>query len=190
MPSDFGDESGEKFCDWLLQIGQDAGRDAMQSAAKRLSVALKKTKGGLGEEGTQERPEWARLKLDELTELEGYDTIKQIIDENLNEVGIDHEFFHDEKTGAEALVFRVEDAGKVARVFDELIDDVDKSLDAADSRLDHSREKQAEHDVDRDAESLEKRVARVRQASEALDSGRKKTREVGREDKFQEVKTK
>ena len=45
MPSDFGDESGEKFCDWLMDIGQQAGQEAMHAAARKLSVALKHTKG-------------------------------------------------------------------------------------------------------------------------------------------------
>ena len=48
MPSDFGDESGEKFCDWLMDIGQQAGQEAMHAAARKLSVALKHTKGDLG----------------------------------------------------------------------------------------------------------------------------------------------
>ena len=33
MPSDFGDESGEKFCDWLMDIGQQAGQEAMHAVS-------------------------------------------------------------------------------------------------------------------------------------------------------------
>ena len=29
MPSDYGDDSGEKLVDWMLRIGQDAGGAAM-----------------------------------------------------------------------------------------------------------------------------------------------------------------
>ena len=68
MPSDFGDESGEKFCDWLMDIGQQAGQEAMHAAARKLSVALKQTKGDLGVDEAE--PKWARLNLDELSNME------------------------------------------------------------------------------------------------------------------------
>lgn len=36
MPSDFGDESGEKLFDWMLRIGQDASEAALLTSAERL----------------------------------------------------------------------------------------------------------------------------------------------------------
>lgn len=32
MPSDYGDDSGEKLVDWMLRIGQDAGGAAIVSS--------------------------------------------------------------------------------------------------------------------------------------------------------------
>lgn len=192
MPSDFGDESGEKFCDWLMDIGQQAGEDAMQAAAHKLTIALKKTKGDITDEDVS--PMWARLSLDELSQLEGFDNIKQILEAQLNESGVEHSFFIEEKTGKESLLFKHEDAGKVDRVFDELIEDVDKSLTRASAELAKSQEanKAQEKRVERDAEPLDKRVSRVRSSSAALESSHSKerSRDAGREDKFQEVKTK
>lgn len=192
MPSDFGDESGEKFCDWLMDVGQQAGQDAMHAAARKLSVALKHAKGDLGADDAE--PKWARLNLDELSKIEGYDSIKQILDKQLNDSGADHSFFVDEKTGRESLLFKHEDAAKVDRVFDELIDDVDRSLARADAQLSQGKEpaKAQTKEASRDSEPLEKRSARVRASSAALEAerGQGRGRDIGREDKFQEVKTK
>lgn len=192
MPSDFGDESGEKFCDWLMDIGQQAGQEAMHAAARKLSVALKHTKGDLGVDNTE--PKWARLNLDELSKMEGYDSIKQILDKQLEDAGVEHSFFADAKTGQESLLFKHEDASKVDRVFDELIDDVDRSLERADQQLSQGKEpvKTKTKETNRDSEPLEKRSARVRASSAALEAerGQGRGRDIGREDKFQEVKTK
>ena len=138
MPSDFGDESGEKFCDWLMDIGQQAGQEAMHAAARKLSVALKHTKGDLGVDEAE--PKWARLNLDELSKMEGYDSIKQILDKQLEDAGVEHSFFVDDRTGQESLLFKHEDASKVDRVFDELIEDVDRSLERADTQLSRGEE--------------------------------------------------
>ena len=138
MPSEFGDESGEKFCDWLMDIGQQAGQEAMHAAARKLSVALKHTKGDLGVDEAE--PKWARLNLDELSKMEGYDSIKQILDKQLEDAGVEHSFFVDDRTGQESLLFKHEDASKVDRVFDELIEDVDRSLERADTQLSRGEE--------------------------------------------------
>lgn len=192
MPSDFGDESGEKFCDWLMDIGQQAGQEAMHAAARKLSVALKHTKGDLGVDEAE--PKWARLNLDELSKMEGYDSIKQILDNQLEDAGVEHSFFVDDRTGQESLLFKHEDASKVDRVFDELIEDVDRSLERADTQLSRGEEpaKTQTKETSRDSEPLEKRSARVRASSAALEAGRSqgRGRDIGREDKFQEVKTK
>ena len=192
MPSDFGDESGEKFCDWLMDIGQQAGQEAMHAAAHKLSVALKRAKGDLDVDDAE--PKWARLNLDELSKMEGYDSIKQILAKQLDDSGVDHSFFIDEKTGKESLLFKHEDASKVDRVFDELIEDVDRSLKRADAQLSRDKEptKTQAKEAGRDSEPLEKRSARVRASSAALEAerGQGHGRDIGREDKFQEVKTK
>ena len=36
MPSDFGDESGERLVDWLEYIGQSAGDNVMCASAEKL----------------------------------------------------------------------------------------------------------------------------------------------------------
>ena len=41
MPSDFGDESGEKLFDWMLRLGQEAGQAAMTHSAARVSMAFR-----------------------------------------------------------------------------------------------------------------------------------------------------
>ena len=137
---------------------------------------------------------WARLNLDELSKIEGYDSIKQILGKQLEDAGVEHSFFVDDKTGQESLLFKHEDASKVDRVFDELIDDVDKSLERADAQLSRGEEpaKTQTKETSRDSEPLEKRSARVRASSAALEAERSqgRGRDIGREDKFQEVKTK
>ncbi len=193
MPSDFGDESGEKFCDWLMKIGQDAGQDAMHAAAKKLSIALRKTKGDTAAEYV-EKVEWARLNMVELETIEGYDSIKQILQKALTEADIDHSFMTDKQTGHESLLFRVEDAGKVDRVFDKLISDVATSLRRADEQLSKGDEpvKTKVTETNRDEEPLDRRVSRVRESAKALEGShdRSRGRASGREDKFAEVRTK
>ena len=103
MASDFGDESGEQLFDWMLRVGQDAGEDAMRKTASKLVSALKKTKGDIVGDGEaiseSEKPEWARLSLDELSSVEGYETIREILHSRLQEAGVEHGIHHDEKTG-------------------------------------------------------------------------------------------
>lgn len=193
MPSDFGDESGEKFCDWLMKIGQDAGQDAMHAAARKLSIALKKTKGDTAPEYV-EKVEWARLNMVELETIEGYDSIKQILQKALTKADIDHSFMTDKQTGHESLLFRVEDAGKVDRVFDELIGDVETSLRRADAELSKGDEpdKAKAKETSRDDEPLDARATRVRESAKALEGSHDRSRERAseREDKFAEVRAK
>ena len=37
MASDYGDEAGGKLLDWMLRIGQEAGAEAMERSARKLS---------------------------------------------------------------------------------------------------------------------------------------------------------
>ena len=80
MPSDFGDESGEKLVDWMMQVGQDMGDAAMQASANKLSEAFRNVRGDIGstsvtalsDNGSQAQGrEWARLDMHEFVELAG-----------------------------------------------------------------------------------------------------------------------
>ena len=51
MPSDFGDESGEKLFDWMVRVGQEAGQAAMSHGAARVSMAFRNSVGEIGREG-------------------------------------------------------------------------------------------------------------------------------------------
>lgn len=169
-----------------------AGRDAWFGAAVRAD--LQRARRAIDLDVDDAEPKWARLNLDELSKMEGYDSIKKILAKQLDDSGVDHSFFIDEKTGKESLLFKHEDASKVDRVFDELIEDVDKSLERADAQLSRDKEltKTQAKEAGRDSEPLEKRSARVRASSAALEAerGQGHGRDIGREDKFQEVKTK
>ena len=211
MASDFGDESGEQLFDWMLRVGQDAGEDAMRKTASKLVNALKKTRGDIVGDGEatseSEKPEWARLSLDELNSVEGYETIREILHSRLQEAGVEHGIHHDEKTGRDSLLFPIDDAAKVSDVFDGLIDDAQETCERASDRLAQQREADKENDQEavgkrdgkdarqaseRDGEPLDARCERVRASSAALEHerGRDKGRETGKEAKFREVRTK
>lgn len=51
MPSDFGDESGEKLFDWMVRVGQEAGQAAMSHGAARVSMAFRNSVGEIDREG-------------------------------------------------------------------------------------------------------------------------------------------
>lgn len=218
MPSDFGDDAGEKLCDWMLRIGQDVGSEAMRAASGRIVVALRKTRGDLGEDvpgAGDESPQWARLKLDELSSLEEYDTIRDMIDQGLEKAGVEHGFFRDGSAGRDYLLFHIEDAARVSQVFDETIGDVEAACERASTELarmarekdiaerqvakdvqrgqtDPAREAATRKDVSkcvsRDGEPLDERAARARTSAAALEQGKKETREIGRTDRFEEVR--
>lgn len=192
MPGDFGDESGEKLLDWMLDIGQTAGQDAMHAAARKLTVALKRVKGDL--DIGESSPEWASLNLDELTQVENYDSIKQIIDRHLDDAGVEHRFFTNQRSGKQTLLFRHEDAGKVDRVFEELVDDAQASLEKADQTLNKGSERAETKtkETSRDSEPLEKRAVRTRVSAAALEAerGRGRSRAPERANRAQELRTK
>ena len=85
MPSDFGDESGEKLFDWMVRVGQEAGQAAMSHGAARVSMAFRNSVGEIGREGAalanpqqpETAPEWAKLNLHEFKELPEFETIKK-----------------------------------------------------------------------------------------------------------------
>lgn len=171
MPSDYGDDSGEKLVDWMLRIGQDAGEAAMAASAKRLADAFRSARGQLSEE---EAPEgysrWAKLNMHEFENLPEYDSIKAIIDERLDAASVEHAFHND--GNAEYLVFRVEDAPEVDGIFGELEKEAEKSLDRAKERLDPAKA--------RDAERLAVQAERAKAASAASKAAREQARQVER----------
>lgn len=90
MPSDFGDESGEKLFDWMLRIGQDASEAALLTSAERLKGAFKNARGEVsraaeGIEEGEEQAQWAKLRMAEFEALPEYETIKEAIDSKLAE---------------------------------------------------------------------------------------------------------
>ena len=141
MPSDFGDESGEKLFDWMLSIGQEAGKEAMAQGAARMAMAFRSSAGDAAREGEKlknrgnadDAPEWAKLNLQEFKELPQFDTIKDAIGAKLDREALAHEFFDD--GGKSFLVFKVDEAPEVARCFNELAGEAGRACKRAEQRL-------------------------------------------------------
>ena len=124
MASDFGDESGEKLFDWLLRIGQDAGEKAMLESADKLATAFRKAREGIDEKevAASDVKTWAKLDMGEFAELPSYETLREIIDGELETRGITHEFASE--AGREFLVFKTDDVHEISEVFHRLEDTV------------------------------------------------------------------
>lgn len=170
MPSDFGDESGEKLFDWILRVGQDASEAALLSSAERLKGAFRSARGEISEaDGSavseEQEPKWAKLRLAQFEELPEYATIKEAIDSKLSSQKIEHDFFTDE-SGHDFLLFRLEDAPDVSDAFEDLEKQTDKAVDRA------LAERGIERSQVREAEPLDERAAAARSASKALDEAR------------------
>lgn len=175
MPSDFGDESGEKLFDWILKVGQDASEAALLTSAERLKGAFRNARGEIGRtaggEDGEKVAEWAKLRMSQFEVLPEYETIKEAIDSKLSSQRIDHDFFTDQ-SGHDFLLFRVEDAPDVSGAFEDLEKQTDLALDKALEARSKTREQA------RDAESLDDRAASARQASKALDEARSPERDI------------
>lgn len=176
MPSDFGDESGEKLFDWMLKVGQDASEAALLSSAERLKGAFRSVRGEIGQmaEGapaSEKTPEWGKLSMAEFEALPEYATIKEAIDSRLDAQKIEHDFFTD-KDGRDFLLFRLEDAPDVSDAFKDLEEQTDHAVDKALEERGKTREEA------RDSEPLEERAANARQASKALDDARSPERDI------------
>lgn len=175
MATDFGDESGEKLFDWMLRIGQDAGEQAMLASAEKLKNALRNARGEIsGKESPEaaEVAEWAKLNMEQFSELPEYESIKEVIDEKLNQQSIEHSFFND--AGKEHLLFRVEDAPDVSRAFQ----DIEEQTDAAFEKALEARGKTREQV--RDSQPLDERAASARESAKAVEAARGKTAEIER----------
>lgn len=175
MPSDFGDESGEKLFDWMLKVGQDASEAALLSSAEKLKSAFKNARGEVGQaaslEGQEQSVQWAKLRLAEFEALPEYETVKEAIDSKLSSQKIEHDFFTDQK-GHDFLLFRVEDAPDVSRAFQDLEEQTDRAADRALKERGKTREDA------RDAEPLDERAASARKNSKALDEAREPERDI------------
>lgn len=168
MATDYGDEAGEKLFDWMLRLGQDAGRDAIQNSATKLKQAIKNARGQAAEAtDNSEVKEHALLNLSEFEELPDYATLKQIIDEQLTQAGIEHEFVRTDDH--DSLMFKVKDAPEVDEVFANLESQVDKATEHALEELDKELTKE------RDNEPLEQKVEAAKEASKALSEAKENT---------------
>ena len=189
MPSDFGDESGEKLFDWMLRLGQEAGQAAMAHSAARASMAFRNAVGEIGHgqsaaagiERASEATEWAKLNLHEFKGLPEFETIKEIIDANLDREALSHEFFSEGEKSY--LIFRVGDAPEVARCFDELAQETTQAAKKAEQQL--SREKghaSGARDLEvlkePDKEPLQDRVEAFKKSAELVERAHGRSREV------------
>ena len=177
MPSDFGDDSGEKMVDWMIRVGQDMGGDAMMATAGKLAKAFKNAREGISaessevaEDGEQARS-WARLNLHEFEELPAYDSIREIIDERLSSKGIRHEFAS--MPEGENLIFLVEDAPDVANVFKKLEDQAGECAKTAQERLRDVVEKSKEA-------PLAEKAQAAREASKQIEHSGDRSRDITR----------
>ena len=189
MPSDFGDESGEKLFDWMLRLGQEAGQAAMAHSAARVSMAFRNAVGEIGHgqsaaagiERASEATEWAKLNLHEFKGLPEFETIKEIIDANLDREALSHEFFSEGEKSY--LIFRVGDSPEVARCFDELAQETTQAAKKAEQQL--SREKghaSGARDLEvlkePDKEPLQDRVEAFKKSAELVERAHGRSREV------------
>ena len=189
MPSDFGDESGEKLFDWMLRLGQEAGQAAMAHSAARVSMAFRNAVGEIGHgqsaaagiERASEATEWAKLNLHEFKGLPEFETTKEIIDANLDREALSHEFFSEGEKSY--LIFRVGDAPEVARCFDELAQETTQAAKKAEQQL--SREKghaSGARDLEvlkePDKEPLQDRVEAFKKSAELVERAHGRSREV------------
>lgn len=190
MPSDFGDESGEKLFDWMLRLGQEAGQAAMTHSAARVSMAFRNAVGEIGQEQSaatagieqaSEAPEWAKLNLHEFKSLPEFETIKEIIDAKLDREALQHEFFDEGEKSF--LIFRVDDAPEVARCFDELAQETARACKKAEQQL--SREKGRTSDArsletlaEPDKEPLQDRVEAFKKSAELAERAHGRSREI------------
>ena len=176
MPSDYGDDSGEKLVDWMLRIGQDAGGAAMSAGAERLANAFRNARGQAAgtpdavAEELEDAPRWAKLSMAEFEQLPEYESIRQLIDEELDRASIEHAFHNDGERGF--LVFKVEDAPDVDEVFADLERKASEALDEAKERIAQPKS--------RDAERLAVKAEQAKAASAASKAAREQVRQVER----------
>lgn len=197
MADDYGDDSGQRLYDMIVRAGTVAAersglsaRDgAMGETAARIEEALSALRRQLGDQATPgpareeprggAAPEYARLDVRELKAIDGFEELKGIIHADLEAHGVGNGFVEG-RDGRTELVFRLDDAPRVAECLDRLIEETRRAAERAE------RDARARDDGDRDAEPLEDRARRSREASEAMRDGsgardRARDRERGRD---------
>ena len=229
MADDYGDDSGQRLYDMIVRAGTVAAersglsaRDgAMGETAARIEEALSALRRQLGDQAAPgpareeprdgATPEYARLDVRELKAIDGFEELKGIIHSDLEAHGVGNGFVEG-RDGRTELVFRLDDAPRVAECLDRLIEETRRAAERAErdarARDDGDRDERGRagdsHDEkgsavdgragesrgdgkavarkDRDAEPLEDRARRSREASEAMrDGAGSRDRERGRD---------
>ncbi len=176
MPSDFGDESGERLVDWLELIGQQAGDNVMCASAEKLKSAFHRARAESTVMGTMNETEdlsatWAKLNMRDFESLPEYDTLRELIGERLDADAIEHDFYRD-KDGRDWLLFKVQDAAEVSEAFRDLEERTDRALDESLQRRGKTREQV------RDEMPLEQRAQSAREASKAINAEREREKSL------------
>lgn len=164
MPSDYGDESGEKMLDNFIRFGERMGEEAMRNRADKLHDAFEHAKARASEKGApwNEPSEWAKLDMHEFREIEGYGEVKRIIESRMAARGVDTTWFEDKENDREYLLFRIADAQDVWRGFDELSRETQGAKERAAENL------KREVGRKRDERPLDERAEQARRASDQL----------------------
>lgn len=194
MASDYGDEAGSKMLDGFMRFGERMGERAMYARAAQMQKAFQNAtrtaRKAAGADGpaAEEPPEWAKLDMHEFRGIEGYDAIKEIIEDRLKAHGVEGTWFEDPETGKEYLLFRITDAQEVWQSFDELAHETDGAAAKAAERIKDQRDKAAVRG--HDERPLEERAEQAREASKALEAERSTTKTHTREVRLEEVRSK
>ena len=164
MPSDYGDESGEKMLDNFIRFGERMGEEAMRNRADKLHDAFEHAKARASEKGApwNQPSEWAKLDMHEFREIEGYGEVKRIIESKMAARGVDTTWFEDKENDREYLLFRIADAQDVWRGFDELSRETQGAKERAAENL------RREVGRKRDERPLDERAEQARRASDQL----------------------
>lgn len=193
MASDYGDDAGSKMIDDFMRFGERMGERAMYVRAGQMRQAFqnatRSAREAAGEAvSPEETAEWAKLDMHEFQRIEDYEAIKGIIEDRLKAHCVEGTWFDDPETGKEYLLFRIADAQEVWQSFDELARETNGACaKAAEMVKERQRDDKAHA---RDDRTLDERAADAREASEALEAERATTKEVSREPRFQEVRSK
>ena len=203
MADDYGDDSGQRLYDMIVRAGTVAAersglsaRDgAMGETAARIEEALSALRRQLGDQATPgpareeprggAAPEYARLDVRELKAIDGFEELKGIIHADLEAHGVGNGFVEG-RDGRTELVFRLDDAPRVAECLDRLIEETRRAAERAERDARARDDGRSAARKDRDAEPLEDRARRSREASEAMRDGsgardRARDRERGRD---------
>ena len=176
MPSDFGDESGERLVDWLEYIGQSTGDNVMCASAEKLKSAFHRARADSTVMGVMNDEEglnaaWVKLNMRDFEALPEYDTLKELIGKRLDADAVEHDFYRDER-GRDWLLFKTEDAAEVSEAFRDLEERTDKALDESLQRRGKTCEQA------RDEVPLEERAKSAREASKAINAEREKEKSL------------